>query len=73
MKDIKVILILFSLFLFLQIKIIGHAGEEELNNSLILEVKAGNAEMVRYRLDQGADPNAKLQSGIPEWKNYRYR
>jgi len=64
MKGIKVIRILFSLFLFLQIPIIGHAGEEELNNSLTLEVKAGNAEMVRYWLDQGADPNAKLQSGI---------
>ena len=63
MKDKKAIPIFLSIFLFLQIPIIGHAGEEELNNSLILEVKAGNAEMVRYWLDQGADPNAKLQSG----------
>jgi ankyrin repeat protein len=63
MKDIRVIRILFSLFLFLQIPIIGHAGDEELNNSLILEAKAGNAEMVQYWLDQGADPNSKIQSG----------
>ena len=63
MKDIRLIRILFYMFLFLQIPIIAHAGEEELNNSLILEVKAGNAEMVKYWLNQGADPNAKAQSG----------
>ena len=55
--------ILLSLFLVLQIPLIGYAGEEELNNSLILEAKAGNTEMVQYYLDQGADPNAKVQSG----------
>ena len=64
MKDKRVIRILFSLFLFLQIPIIGQAGDEELNNSLIQEVKAGNFEMVKYWLDQGADPNAKAQSGL---------
>ena len=64
MKDIRVIRIFLLFFLFLQIPITGHAGDEALNNSLILEVKAGNAEMVRYWLDQIADPNAKLQSGI---------
>ena len=64
MKDIRVIRIFLSFFLFLQIPIIGHAGDEELNNSLILEVKAGNAEMAEYWLGQGANPNAKLQSGI---------
>ena len=64
MKDIRVIRIFLSFFLFLQIPIIGHAGDEELNNSLILEVKAGNAEMAEYWLGQGANPNAKLQSGL---------
>ena len=64
MKDIRVIRIFLSFFLFLQIPIIGHSGDEELNNSLILEVKAGNAEMAEYWLGQGANPNAKLQSGL---------
>jgi len=64
MKDIRVSRIFLSFFLFLQIPIIGHAGDEELNNSLILEVKAGNAEMAEYWLGQGADPNAKLKSGL---------
>ena len=55
---------LLLLLLVLQLPIIGYAGEEELNNSLILEVRAGNAEMVEYWLNKGADPNAKIQSGI---------
>ena len=54
---------LLSLLLVLQIPLIGHAGEEELNNPLILEAKAGNAEMVQYWVDRGADPNAEIQSG----------
>ncbi|MDJ0816854.1 MAG: ankyrin repeat domain-containing protein [Desulfobacterales bacterium] len=64
MKNKRVLHILFSLFLFSLIPLIGHAGDEELNNSLIQEVKAGNFEMVKYWLDQGADPNAKVQSGL---------
>ena len=54
---------LLSLFIVFQIPLIGHAGEEELNNSLILEAKAGNTEMVQYWVDQGADPNAEIKSG----------
>jgi ankyrin repeat protein len=64
MKDRKLIRILFSLFLVLQIPLIGYAGEEELNNSLILEAKAGNAEMVQYYVNQGADVNAKAPNHI---------
>lgn len=59
MKEIVVVRI-FLLFFFIQIPIIGHAGDEELNNSLILEVRAGNAEMVEYWLNKGADPKAKI-------------
>ena len=55
---------LLSLFLILQIPIIGYAGDEELNNSLIIEAKAGNVEMVQYYVDQGADVNAKAPDGL---------
>lgn len=40
-----------------------YPGEEELNNSLISEVMGGNPEMVQHWVDQGADPNAEVQSG----------
>ena len=55
---------LLSLFIVFQIPLIGHAGEEELNNSLILEAKAGNTEMVQYYVDQGADVNAKAPNHL---------
>ena len=40
------------------------AEQEDINNALILEAMAGNAEMMQYWLVEGANPNAKLQSGM---------
>jgi len=59
----ELIPITLILVLALQLPITGHAAEEYLNNALILEATAGNSEMVETLLDQGADPNAKAQSG----------
>ena len=56
--------ILLSLFIVMQIPIFAYAGDDELNNSLIIEAKAGNAEMVQYYVDQGADVNAKAPDGV---------
>ena len=63
MEDYKMIRILLSLFIILQIPIFGYAGDDELNNSLIIEAKAGNVEMVQYYVDQGANVNEKAPDG----------
>ena len=64
MEDYKMIRILLSLFIILQIPISGYAGDDELNNSLIIEAKAGNVEMVQYYVDQGANVNEKAPDGL---------
>lgn len=64
MEDYKMIRILLSLFIILQIPIFGYAGDDELNNSLIIEAKAGNVEMVQYYVDQGANVNEKAPDGL---------
>ena len=64
MEDYKMIRILLSLFIILQIPIFGYAGDDELNNSLIIEAKAENVEMVQYYVDQGANVNEKAPDGL---------